>query len=653
MVRLALMALGVGLSVSVLLGGLAFDHAAQARNARIVDQFQGGLMAGPGTPRDSTLIWSSVTTFGRQVVQLTGLHGTPISPVPLGLARMPATGEAFVSPGLLALIDGPDGALLATGLGGKVVGTVSPAGLVEPSELIAYVGLPLGKLPLEKAVVYRPPSGAQPVSLFRGAALVLLGLALLAFLFPVGLFVVTATRLSTATREVKLAAIRLAGASAGQVRWILAIEAALAALVGDVFGLALFLGGRATALQVPSVARTWFPSDLTTPLADTALVLAVVPLLVLLVALVGSRRIVVGPLGLVRRTQRTRSGAVWIGVGVAGVSLLALAAWQRTWVMRQTSPIPGVIMGLAGVGILVGLVGGAGWVSWWIARAVARRTRGRAMLLGARRLEADPGSATRIVASVAVLVALAGIGQAVILADVRDTGAIGAYEAPWARSLAPNTVIANASRGPAPAALRSLATVPGVRSVRLTRHYLDGGTNEVPSTAVISTFGGSATLQRIRNRLMWNGSASTLGDLRAQISSGANGELRFTGWVEAIGLVLLLVTGATLLISTVDAMMERRRALAMLTALGADRALLRRSILVQVGIPLGVATVLGVGASLLVTTLLFALLREPLLLPLARLATIAGVATCLVLGVTLAAMPWDRLVRRQELLHGE
>ena len=296
MVRLALMAFGVGLAVSVLLGGLAFDHAAQSREARIVDQSQGGLTAGHDTPPNSTLIWGSVTSFGRQVVQLTGVHGTPTSPVPAGLARMPATGEAFVSPGLRALINGPDGTILATGLGGKIVGTVAPRGLVEPSELIAYVGLPLGRLPLRTAVVYRPPSGAQPVSLFHGSALILLGLALLAFLFPVGLFVVTATRLSTATREVKLAAIRLAGASGAQVRWLLAIEAGLVALVGEVIGLALFLGGRATALGVPSVAAAWFPSDLTTPLADIALVLAAVPLLVLVVALVGSRRIVLGPL---------------------------------------------------------------------------------------------------------------------------------------------------------------------------------------------------------------------------------------------------------------------------------------------------------------------------------------------------------------------
>jgi predicted lysophospholipase L1 biosynthesis ABC-type transport system permease subunit len=152
---------------------------------------------------------------------------------------------------------------------------------------------------------------------------------------------------------------------------------------------------------------------------------------------------------------------------------------------------------------------------------------------------------------------------------------------------------------------------------------------------------------------MWNGTASTLGDLRTQISSGANGQRRLTGWVEAIALVLLLVTGATLLLSTVDAMMERRRALAMLTALGADRSLLRRSILVQVGIPLAVATTLGVGVSLLVTSLLFPLLVEPLLLPLTRLATIAGAAVVLVFGVTIAAMPWDRIVRRAELLHGE
>src|SRR6266702_5188304 len=90
------------------------------------------------------------------------------------------------------------------------------------------------------------------------------------------LFVLTATKLSAATREMRLAAIRLAGATGAQVRALAAIETSLVAVAGCVGGGGGFLLARRGAAGLPAVRSRWFPSDLSVPaLAGVAVFVAV------------------------------------------------------------------------------------------------------------------------------------------------------------------------------------------------------------------------------------------------------------------------------------------------------------------------------------------------------------------------------------------
>ena len=113
---------------------------------------------------------------------------------------------------------------------------------------------------------------------------------------------------------------------------------------------------------------------------------------------------------------------------------------------------------------------------------------------------------------------------------------------------------------------------------------------------------------------------------------------------------LLLVSAATLLVAMVDWLMERRRALAVLSAVGVATSTVRRSILAQVGLPLAASLVFGVAGAFAVTALLYRALNQPVVIAGGQIAALAGVVVLVVLGVTAATAPWLRIARRPELL---
>ena len=271
--------------------------------------------------------------------------------------------------------------------------------------------------------------------------------------------------------------------------------------------------------------------------------------------------------------------------------------------------------------------------------------------LGARRLEEDPGAANRVVAGVAVLVMLVGHGQAVVLADARDRQGLH-YVAPWLTGLPSTTVIASAYPPLEPADLLNLRDLAGVRSVRLTHDVPSGGVHRgKPVTAVVGTDGQQATLERIRNALPWIGEAFAVDHWRLQ--SPATSDHAVARVVLALAVVILLVTGASLLISTVDGVVERRRSHAMLTAIGASPSVIRRSVFVQVAIPLAIALLLGSLGALILTSFVFRVIGEPGLLPVRAIVELAVAAGVMVLAVTGFAMPWVKSSERAELLHTE
>src|SRR4029453_5408793 len=84
-----------------------------------------------------------------------------------------------------------------------------------------------------------------------------------ALVFPVAVFIATATRLSAARREQRFAAMRLVGATPRQISVVAAVEAAAAAVVGTALGFGLFFAFRGSLASIPFTGMAFFPDDMT------------------------------------------------------------------------------------------------------------------------------------------------------------------------------------------------------------------------------------------------------------------------------------------------------------------------------------------------------------------------------------------------------
>ncbi|GGS80772.1 hypothetical protein GCM10010156_44440 [Planobispora rosea] len=232
---------------------------------------------------------------------------------------------------------------------------------------------------------------------------VALTLALL--VVPAAVFTYQASRLATATRERRLAALRLAGATPYETRLIGAYEAGRQALLGG------SLGGVAH-LAVNVVL--WWSLDGVVPLLSpvwTLAALAAVVLAEVWSGLAAGRHVVASPLGLVRRARLRGPRAVDLLLVALGVALLAagLIGKGRFPVLGKYGAALSMTAGM--VLLLFGLVLAATWLIRAVARRAGRVTAAPETLLAARIVQADPRAWARALTVVGLTVFFgSGIG---------------------------------------------------------------------------------------------------------------------------------------------------------------------------------------------------------------------------------------------------
>ncbi|MEU8379581.1 ABC transporter permease [Streptosporangium sp. NPDC048865] len=339
------------------------------------------------------------------VVDLAALD--PQAPPPPGLDRFPAPGEVWLSPGLADLAGELPAGQLAARFQGKRGGTIGDEALVYPGELVAVRGQAAGSPVMRATSSDDWRGGAVPtrVSGFTGrttddaegySALGLIASVLM--VVPLLVFGGAAARLTVARRDQRLAALRLVGASPGQVVAMTVYEAVITAFCGAVLGTALY------GLLTPLLARIeirggpWFLADVWPGVLPTLAVLVAVPLLVGVSAVAGLRRVVVGPLGVAKR--ETPPAMRFVRVVALLAALVAVPALGR-------GAEAGVVAAVIGCAFLCVNLAGP-WVVALIGRITTRRARGPARLLAGRRLTDDPRSAWRTVSGVAMTGFVAG-----------------------------------------------------------------------------------------------------------------------------------------------------------------------------------------------------------------------------------------------------
>ncbi|WP_406841593.1 FtsX-like permease family protein (plasmid) [Streptomyces sp. AHU1] len=408
--RNALTALGIGLGVTLLLLCSSIPHMLQAHNGRgdarhpsevSLSGTYNGVRKGP-----DTLVVAAISTEfdGREVdgylVQPDDLSGHP--PVPPGLHFVPGAGEMAVSPALKSLLDSPRGHLLHDRLPYHVAETIGRSGLLGPDELYFYAGradLAESKAPQIQRIDHIGVSGAEEG---YGPALSLLILvAFVALLMPVGIFIANAVRVGGERRDRRLAALRLVGADTIMIRRIAAGETLFGTLLGLVLGGVLFVQMRAHAGAVTLFDLTFFPSDVTPAAAFTVLIVVLVPVSAVLVTLHAMRGVTVDPLGVVRNTTPVRKRVWWrLLLPVVGAGLL-IPSFGKTGASQE--PI-GEAEIIAGTALL--LVGVTLIIPWVVETAVRRLSGGSIPWhLAVRRVQMGAGASGRMVGGITAAVA--------------------------------------------------------------------------------------------------------------------------------------------------------------------------------------------------------------------------------------------------------
>jgi hypothetical protein len=343
------------------------------------------------------LLWRlSETRFdGRTVVRVDVAAEGPDAPVPPGLDAVPGPGEMAVSPALRDLLERTDPALLADRFPGRVTATIGRDALVAPDDLVVFVGRSADELRAEPPVARVTSIWAEPATrtLTRMMRLAI-AVGAVGLLAPVVVFVATATRLAAARRERRLAAMRLAGATPGQVSVVAAVEAAIAAAAGVAAGFAVFFAVRPALADIPFDGSRFYPSDLRLPWGSAAAVALGVLLLAIVTGVVSLRRARISPLGAARQTPRPRPSArplLLVAGGLAGLVYVQATMTGASDVAVATA------VAAAFVVMIAGIVASGAWFTSLIGRIVARTGRHAPSLLAARRLQDNPAGGFRAI----------------------------------------------------------------------------------------------------------------------------------------------------------------------------------------------------------------------------------------------------------------
>ena len=356
--------------------------------------------------------------IGRVDVAQTGAN----PPVPPGLHRLPGPGQYYASPALSHYLQTLPRSELANRYPGHLVGTIGSAGLPSTKALIIVVGrtVPeLASLPRADevaAISTTPPDQCNgpcyDIGLNSNSIDLILAVVIAAILFPVLIFIGTATRLSAARREQRFAALRLVGATPRQIAVVSAVESTIAAAFGTVLGFGAFWLIRPAVASIPFTGAPFYTSDLTPTLLDIVAVAIGVPLASALAARLALRRVIISPLGVTRRVTPTAPKAWRLLIPLAGIAELGYFAANG-----RPATISGQIFAyLAGVLVtMIGLVVAGPWLTMTGARVLARRANRPASLIAARRLADNPHAGFRAISGLVVSLFVATGAMAIII----------------------------------------------------------------------------------------------------------------------------------------------------------------------------------------------------------------------------------------------
>lgn len=426
-VSTTLTALGVAVATGLVLLLVSLPYATQVRAERTLWQNPrptGDFAASKPGEHDPNAVVSVATSQdevdGQQItrVDVAPLGDPSRVELPPGIDRLPAPGEMLQSPVLAHLASSKPAADLADRFGAKPVGLLGDDALMFPEQLVALVGHTPDTMPRSAVDLPRLASGTAQSD---GMLSLLAGVGVVVLLVPSLVLVASASRLTAARRERRLAALRLAGATPAQVTAMVAAETGLAAVAGAVIGVAVSPALHAVATWVPWGGGTWYAGDFGLPWYVLLMIALVVPVLVVSAAVLGLRRVVKTP--LMAGGTHTRKPLSPVRLAIVPIAV-ALFFWTLTSANLAGSMLPV----LASLGLLMWsptIVGP--FITSALGGVFTKVWRRPAVLLAGRRLRDDPKSAYRASAGVVLAVFAGSMALTLMPSLEREAGYYSPY----------------------------------------------------------------------------------------------------------------------------------------------------------------------------------------------------------------------------------
>ncbi|MEU5781222.1 FtsX-like permease family protein [Micromonospora lupini] len=699
--RLLVIAAAVAIGSGLLLTTLAGVNAVNAQLTRYASMYPNA-SAGDADP----LWWSTRQDYfhGTQIIRIDVAATGPSAPTPVGVPTIPGPGEYYASPAMRDLLASHPADQLGDRYPGRDLGTVGPAALTSPDTLLVVAGgTPdeVAKLPAAKQVTSVGDAPALPETTVD----LILGVIAGGLLFPVLIFIGTATRLSAARREQRFAAMRLVGATPRQISMVAAVEAAAAAVAGTAVGFGLFYAFRDPLAGIPFTGMPFFPSDMSLGVLDTLLVALGVPVGAALAAQVSLRRVRISPLGVTRRVTPRAPRAYRLIPMVLGVAVLVFALGYRPESSDGQTAIflPGLLL------IMAGLVFAGPWLTMVGARVLARYANRPATLIAARRLADNPKAGFRAISGIMLALFVTSVAVGVITTIIANRGPapIGSTDAGTV------TTVFNEKAPSVPDTLfADLRAISGVRSATAIREAPDINTGgdggviacvDLPSAygrcaqgaAVIEVpLGLSRWQESASSTTEWSAASITLDDLQRlpviSVVVGTDGsaaavertrtvlEVAFPtfwvgpnvpgdfesefadtlrGWEQLANVIIvasLALGGCSLAVSVIGGLTERRRPFSLLRLSGAPVRVLRRVVALESAVPMLAVAALAIGMGLLAAHLfLRAQMGYTLIAPEPRFYVIVVVGLVACLGVIASTLPLLERVTGPETARSE
>lgn len=218
----------------------------------------------------------------------------------------------------------------------------------------------------------------------------------------------SAARLSLARRERDLAAIRLVGGTTAQVGGIAVLDVAAQALLGAAAGVVVHMLAAAPLTALDFGITPFTVGELLMPWWAYPLLIAGVVLLAAASAAVSLTGVVLSPLGVARDSRTVRMSVLRLLIWGALIIGFLLFMQILPMIDSQGSNL-GVVIAIGFVAAIVAGMNVAGpFLVWVAARIAAALAPAPALLVGARRLAADPRAGWRAVSGITFAMVIAG-----------------------------------------------------------------------------------------------------------------------------------------------------------------------------------------------------------------------------------------------------